>query len=118
MITLRRADGTRYALVTFGTEAKLEFNLGDPDVNTMEKVVKAIDKVRYMGGATASTIALQLVRRVVVPFARGDSKRAMMFITDGMSNIGGPPKKEAKYLREEQGFEIYAIGKIYMPLLQ
>lgn len=109
---LFRADGTRIAAVSFGTEARLEFNLGEANVDTMEKAIEAIDKIMYMGGATASALALRLVRRVVVPQARGDSHRVMMFITDGMSNIGGPPQKEAKYLREEKNFEIYAIGKM------
>lgn len=107
-----RADGTRIAAVSFGTEARLEFNLGEANVDTMEKAIEAIGKIMYMGGATASALALRLVRRVVVPQARGDSHRVMMFITDGMSNIGGPPQKEAKYLREEENFEIYAIGKM------
>lgn len=98
--------------MSFGTEARLEFNLGEANVDTMEKAIEAIGKIMYMGGATASALALRLVRKVVVPQARGDSHRVMMFITDGMSNIGGPPQKEAKYLREEENFEIYAIGKM------
>lgn len=107
-----RADGTRIAAVSFGTEAKLEFNLGDAKVDSIEKAIEAIDNIVYMGGATASALALQMVRKVVVPNARGDSHRVIMFITDGMSNIGGPPKKEAKHLREVENFEIYAVGKI------
>ena len=98
--------------MTFGTDVKVEFNLGDAKVNTMKKAIKAIDDIIYMGGATASTLALREVRKVVVPQARPDSHRVMMFITDGMSNIGGPPKKEAKHLRDVENFEIYAIGKI------
>lgn len=108
--TSKRADGTRIAAVSFGTEAILEFNLGEANVDTIDKALEAIDKIRYMGGATASALALRMVRRVVVPQARDDSHRVMMFITDGMSNIGGPPQKEAKYLREKENFEIYAIG--------
>ena len=96
--------------MTFGTEAKVEFNLGD--VETFEKASEAFDKVMYLGGATASTLALKKVQDVVVPFARDDSKRVMMFITDGRSNIGGPPKKAAENLREKKGFEIYSIGKV------
>ena len=111
-----RADGTRIAAVSFGTEAILEFNLGEANVDTIDKALEAIDKIRYMGGATASALALRMVRRVVVPQARDDSHRVMMFITDGMSNIGGPPQKEAKYLREKENFEIYAIGKkVHLP---
>lgn len=111
-----RADGTRIAAVSFGTEARLEFNLGEATVNTMEKAIEAIDKIMYMGGATASALALEMVRKVVVPQARADSHRVMMFITDGMSNIGGPPQKAAEYLRENEKFEIYAIGEmVHLP---
>ena len=85
-------------------------------MDTMEKAIEAINKIMYMGGATASALALRMVRRVVVPQARRDSHRVMMFITDGMSNIGGPPQKEAKYLRDEENFEIYAIGTmVHLP---
>ena len=99
--------------MTFGTEAKVEFNLGDAKVDTLKKAIDAIGKVNYIGGATASALALQEVRKVVVPNARKGSKRAMMFITDGMSNIGGSPEKEADYLKDKEEFEIYAIGKPY-----
>lgn len=102
----------RVVAVTFGTDVKVEFNLGDAKVDTKDKAIKAIDEIIYIGGATASALALQEVRDVVVPLARPDSHRVLMFITDGMSNIGGPPKKLAKYLREQENFEIYAIGKV------
>ena len=97
---LRRSDGTHIALVTFGTEARLYLKLGDAAVDTTEKTIEAIDRVKYIGRATASALALDMVRRDVVSLARRDSKRAMMFITDGMSNIGGRPEKIAlKFLR-------------------
>ena len=98
--------------MTFSTKAKLQFNLGDTEVNTIDKVLKALDKVFYLGGATSFAPALRTVRKAVVPRTRRDSHRVMMFITDGMSNIGGPPKKEARRLRDEEDFTIYVIGKI------
>ena len=109
-----RRDGTRIALVTFGTEAVLEFNLGDAKVATLERAIEEIGKVKYAGGATASAKALKLVRTVVAPNARKGSKRAMIFITDGKSNIGGPPEREAQTLKEDEqfNFEIYAVGKL------
>ena len=112
-----RRDGTRIALVTFGTEAVLEFNLGDAKVATLERAIEEIGKVKYAGGATASAKALKLVRTVVAPNARKGSKRAMIFITDGKSNIGGPPEREAKILKENKqfDFEIYAVGKLSGP---
>lgn len=47
---LHRSDGTQIALVTFGTEARLYFNLGDAAVDTTEKAIEAIDRVKYIGG--------------------------------------------------------------------
>ena len=79
-------------------------------MNTVEKVIKAIDKIMYMGGARGPKRAFQMVRRAVAPLARVDSKRVTMFITDGRWSIGGLPQKEAKRLRDEENFEIYAIG--------
>ena len=32
----------------------------------MEKAIEAIDKVKYMGGATASALALKMVREDIV----------------------------------------------------
>ena len=109
-----RRDGTRIALVTFATEPVLEFNLGDFKVATLEQAIEEIGKVKFAGGATASAKALKLVRTVVAPNARKGSKRAMIFITDGKSNIGGPPEREAKILKEDEqfDFEIYAVGKL------
>ena len=102
--------------MSFGTEARLEFNLGEAKVDTTEKAIGAIDKIMYVGGATASSPALKMVKDVVVPQARKDSHRVMMFITDGRSNVGDPPQKIAKYLRENENFEIYAIGKkVHLP---
>ena len=114
-ITFRRANATRIALVTFSTEAKVEFNLGDAKVDTLEKAIKTIENATYEGGATASALALEKVREVVVPFARRDSKRVMFFITDGKSNINCFPGKEAKYIREKERFQIYAVGKMQVP---
>lgn len=41
--------------------------------------------------------------------ARKDSKKALMFITDGNSNIGGKPASAARKLKRK-GVEIYVIG--------
>ena len=81
-------------------------------MDTIEKVIEAIDKIKYMGGATGPKLAFRMVRNEVEPLARVDSHRVMMFITDGISNINGPSQKEATYLRERGKFEIYAIGKM------
>ena len=98
--------------MTFGTTAHLEFNLGDRKVNTIDKAIKAINDIMYMGGATATTAALTLVKKQVVKKAGRHSDRVMIFITDGQSNMGDPPKKIAQELHKEDHFEVYAIGEI------
>ena len=92
----------------------LKFNLGDAKVATLERAIKEIGKVKYAGGASALAKALKLVRTVVAPNACKGSKRAMIFITDGRYNIGRPPQREAKILKEDEqfDFEIYAVGKL------
>ena len=92
----------------------LEFNLGDAKVASLERAIQEIGKVKYVGGARALAKALKLVRTVVAPNACKGSKRAMIFITDGKSNIGRPPEREAKILKEDErfDFEIYAVGKL------
>ena len=101
----------RMAAVTFGTTAHLEFNLGDTKVDTLDKAIKAIDRIAYMGGATATTDALTLVKKEVVKRADPESDKVMIFITDGQSNIGEPPKKIADVLHKNDSFEVYVIGK-------
>ena len=77
LIIICRAGGTRVALVTFGTNAELEFNLGDARVSTLEGTSKAIDDVRYSGGGTATAMALELVQKAVAPMARRGSHKAL-----------------------------------------
>ena len=101
----------RIAAVSYGTEAELQFNLGDDNLDTINKVAKAIQSIHHKGGATATSDALELVRDVVAPQARDDSDRVLIFITDGRSNLGDPPKKIANELHEDFHFEVYAIGK-------
>lgn len=102
----------KIAVVTFGTTARLVFNLRDANVDTLDKAIKAIDGIRYMGGATATTDVLTLVRKEVVKKAWFGSDRVMIFITDGQSNLGEAPKNIAGVLHKEDRFEVYAIGKI------
>ena len=97
--------------MTFGTTAQLEFNLGDSKVDTIDKAIKAIEGITYMGGATATTDALTLVKNKVAERAGLESDRVMIFITDGQSNVGEPPQKIARVLHERDSFEVYVIGK-------
>ena len=98
------------------TEAKLEFNLGDSKVNTIDKAIKAINNIMYVGWVSSYIRALKIVKNKVAPNARNDSHQVMMFITDGL-DLSGSVRREARILRDDKHFEVYAIGKIYCCLL-
>lgn len=110
MFLCSRPGGTRVAALTFGTEARIIFNLGDAEADTMIKVEKEIKKIRQAGGGTATRLALETVRKFVAPITRKRAQKVLFFITDGHSNIGGKPEKAARKLRNDHDFQIYAIG--------
>ena len=93
------------------TEAKLEFNLGDSKVDTIDKAIKAIDNIMYVGCVSSYIRPFKLVRNKVAPNSRNDSHQVLMFITDGL-DLSGSARREAKYLRDNKHFEVYAIGKV------
>ena len=56
-------------------------------------------------------MALEKVRKVILPSSnRRGTTKAMFIVTDGESNVGGPPKKAADYLKNQANVEIYVIG--------
>ncbi|XP_077986730.1 uncharacterized protein LOC144441077 [Glandiceps talaboti] len=103
------AGGTRVAAVSFASEARIEFNLGDDDVNTAGKAKRRINIIQALGGGTAMKEAFELIFSDVVPKIREGAKQALFIITDGKSNSGSPVAF-AKRLRQEKDFETFAIG--------
>ena len=103
-----RSSRTRVAAVT---EAKLEFNLGDSKVDTIDKAIKAIDNIMYVGWVSSYIRPFKLVRNKVAPNSRNDSHQVLMYITDGL-DLSGSARREAKYIRDNKHFEVYAIGKV------
>jgi len=95
------------------TEAKVEFNLRDSRADTIEKAIKAIDNIMYVGWVSSYIRPFKLVRNKVAPNSRNNSRQVMMFITDGLE-LSGSVRREAKYLRDNKHFEVYAIGKVEM----
>ena len=65
-----------------------------------------------VGGATATRLALDEVRKTIIPVGRSDSgsTTAVFIVTDGNSNIGGKPKKAADVLKKINKLEIYVVG--------
>ena len=107
--SLIRSARTQVAAVT---EAKLEFNFGDSKADTIDKVIKAIDNLMYVGWVSSYIRPFKLVRNKVAPKSRhGSHQVMMMFITDGL-DLSASVRREAKYLRDNKKFEVYAIGKI------
>ncbi|XP_066294922.1 uncharacterized protein [Branchiostoma lanceolatum] len=103
-----REGGTQVALVTFGSQAQLEWNLGQLD--SKRKVLHQLRQLQPEGGGTALTDALQTVLNDVLPVTRVGAKRALFIITDGKSNVGASPGVFARRLREEEAFEVFAVG--------
>ncbi|CAH1270981.1 F2 [Branchiostoma lanceolatum] len=103
-----REGGTQVALVTFGSQAQLEWNLGQLD--SKRKVLRQLRQLQPEGGGTALTDALQTVLNDVLPVTRVGAKRALFIITDGKSNVGASPGVFARRLREEEAFEVFAVG--------
>ena len=102
-----RAGSTRVAAAT---EAKLEFNLDDSKVDTVDKAIKAIGNIMYVGWVSSYIRALKIVKNKVAPNARNDSHQVMVFITDGLE-LSKSLKREMRYLRDDKNFEVYAVGK-------
>lgn len=102
--------GTRVAVVTFSSTAKVVFNLQTNAMADKAEAIRTLDNLDFIAGGTATRLALNKTIEEIVPEARKDSKRALFLITDGRSNIGGDPSADASILRDFQKFEIYAIG--------
>lgn len=45
-------------VVIFGMDVKVEFNLGDVNVDIMDKVIKVIDEIIYIGGVIVLVFVL------------------------------------------------------------
>ena len=104
---LIRSAKTQVAAVT---ETKLEFNLGDSKADTIDKAIKAINNIMYVGWVSSYIRPFKLVRNKVAPNVRNDSHQVMVFITDGL-DLSGSVRREAKNLRDNKQFDVYAIGK-------
>ena len=104
-------DGTHIACVTYGTRAENQFTFNAAEVQTLDKALNRIDRIQYTRGATATRLALDMVRNLILPSAkRPGSTKALFLVTDGESNVGGSPKKAADVLKNEENVEIYVIG--------
>jgi len=102
--------GTRVAVVTFSSTAKVIFNLQTNAMPNKEVAIATLENLNFIAGGTATSLALNRTIEEIVPETRNNSKKALFLITDGRSNIGGDPTPDAMILRDSCDFEIYAIG--------
>lgn len=102
--------GTRVAIVTYSSTAKVIFNLKTNAMPSKEEGIAFLENLDYEAGGTATSYALNKTIEEIEPETRNSSKKALFLITDGRSNVGGDPSYEAIILRETLDFEIYAIG--------
>ena len=98
------------ATIVYGTKPEVVFNFGDHGATSTHGVIRKLNKIRKLGGGTATRHALEIARKVVFVTKKTKRQRAMFFITDGRSNIGGGPEKAAKTLRRQYKVQITAIG--------
>lgn len=57
----KNGDGTHIACVTYGTQAETQFTFNDASVETLEKALKRIDKIRYTRTYIETFITLHLL---------------------------------------------------------
>ncbi|XP_038068850.1 multiple epidermal growth factor-like domains protein 11 [Patiria miniata] len=105
--------GLRVSLVTFGSGASVRLNLFDAD--SVPRVLRSLDEVRYEGGETNMKKAFQIARRLVLVHSRKKARKVIFVFTDGLFT-GQSPVQLAAALRKE-GVEMYALSftEHYMP---
>lgn len=102
-------QGTRVAIVTFNSQAQVNFNLKTKVIKDKDQALKELGNIKFQGGGTNTAGALDKVFHVVSPETRKGANKVLFLITDGRSNAGSDPKHFAERLRQKN-FEIYAIG--------
>ena len=113
-------DNTRVSIVTFSTEATLDINDLEPGPLTdLESKCSLNWRIQYQVerkipyGFTATNAALKMAYDVLLK-SRPNSKKAVLILTDGRSNIGELPVKmafEILSLKWNQSWNESLLGK-------
>lgn len=102
-----RPNKTRFGAMTFATEPRVIFHLGD--YHTHKELKDNIRVIEQKRGETYSDKALNLLRTEMFVKARSWVPRVAIFITDGESNYPEDTAKAAK-LAHQAGIQIFAVG--------
>ncbi|GFO49026.1 collagen alpha-1(xiv) chain [Plakobranchus ocellatus] len=101
-------QGDRVSLVTFSSQARLDFQLGF--MTDLSSSLALVDlSPRAPGPGTNTSSALAMARNQVLPDARPDADRVIILITDGAADDRLAALTEAVLLKN-LGVSIHAIG--------
>ena len=101
------SNADRVGLVTYNTDAKVEFGL--TKYTSKAALIRAIHRVKFSEGITATGDALRLARTRVLSHVRRGVPKIVILITDGRTNTGEDPIKEAAKLKAS-GVTVFAVG--------
>ena len=97
-------DNTRVAIITYSTKVRVDINDLEPKSDgdlenkcTLNSRLGDYVQPKVQYGFTATFDALNTAHDLLVN-SRPDSKKAVLLLTDGKSNIGAPPVKAAFHL--------------------
>ncbi|KAH3749755.1 hypothetical protein DPMN_184266, partial [Dreissena polymorpha] len=105
------SGNTRVAIVTYSTKVREEFYLGD--YASKERLIDAVDNIKYVHGDTNTAGALHVMRTRMFSADRGDRANVpnvCIIITDGVSNINSSETIPEAIRAIQAGIEIFAIG--------
>lgn len=105
--------GTRAAVLTFGTEVQMVFNVDNENITGPDAANQVVDTIQPNGGGTNMEGALTKVIIKVAHKLRPKAKRALFLMTDGEPNIANPeitPQDMAEQLKQRHDFEIFTVG--------
>ncbi|XP_053405850.1 collagen alpha-1(XII) chain-like [Mercenaria mercenaria] len=101
-------DFTRVAVITFSSNAKLEFELNT--YNSSQDVLKAVDNIAYTQGGTNTGEALELLRLQGFNNERASDPNIAIVITDGYSKDKFATRQQAMLAKRDSNITIIAIG--------
>ncbi|XP_067151690.1 cochlin isoform X2 [Apteryx mantelli] len=104
--------GSKIAVVQFTYDQRTELSF--TDYTTKEKVLSAIQNIRYMSGGTATGDAISFTtRNVFGPMKDGPNMNFLVVLTDGQSydDVRGPAAAAQK-----AGITVFSVGVAWAPV--
>ncbi|XP_072027329.1 uncharacterized protein [Amphiura filiformis] len=111
--------GVRYAVVAYASMSTVLVHLTSDTIERVHRALNEIQRVitsaeENLGDGTATASALRKIRNDVIGIGltvgRKNTKKIMFLLTDGQSNMHGPPEDEADILKTDFHVVINCIG--------